>query len=78
MNFKPNTKYNEKTKETTYTEIDFLKQELENELEKALILIEDAQTKLDVVTQAEHTNENVYNNNELTTIILKLKTMLDK
>ena len=62
----------------TYTEIDFLKQELENELEKALILIEDAQTKLDVVTQAEHTNENVYNNNELTTIILKLKTMLDK
>lgn len=62
----------------TYTEIDFLKQELENELEKALILIEDAQTKLDVVTQAEHTNENVYNNNELTTIILKLKEMLDK
>lgn len=62
----------------TYTEIDFLKQELENELKKALILIEDAQTKLDVVTQAEHTNENVYNNNELTTIILKLKTMLDK
>ena len=78
MKFKPNTKYNEKTKETTYTEIDFLKQEIENELEKALILIEDAQTKLDVVTQAEHTNENVYNNNELTTIILKLKTMLDK
>ena len=78
MDFKPNTKYNEETKETTYTEIDFLKQEIENELENALSLIEDAQEKLDRVTQAEHTNENVYNNNELTTIILKLKTMLDK
>jgi hypothetical protein len=78
MNIKPNTKYNEETKETTYTEIDFLKQEIENELENALSLIEDAQEKLDRITQAEHTNENIYNNNELTTIILKLKTMLDK
>lgn len=74
MNFKP--KYNAETKETTYTQIDFLKEEIETTLEKALTLIEDAQTKLDVVIQSEHTNENVYNNNELTTIILKLKTMI--
>lgn len=64
----------------TYTEIDFLKQELENELEKALILIEDAQSKMDLLLEdeEEQTLENKYNNNELTTIILKLKTMLDK
>lgn len=63
-----------------YTKDDFLKEEIEKELEKALTLIEDAQEKMDLLleNEEEQTPENKYNNNKLTSIILKLEIMLDK
>lgn len=63
-----------------YTKDDFLKEEIEKELEKALTLIEDAQSKMDLLLEdeEEQTPENKYNNNKLTSIILKLEIMLDK
>lgn len=63
-----------------YTKDDFLKEEIEKELEQALIKIEDAQEKMDLLleNEEEQTPENKYNNNKLTSIILKLEIMLDK
>lgn len=66
--------------EKLITQNDFLKLEIEKELEKALTLIEDAQSKMDLLLEdeEEQTPENKYNNNKLTSIILKLEIMLDK
>lgn len=66
--------------EKLITQNDILKLEIEKELEKALTLIEDAQEKMDLLleNEEEQTPENKYNNNKLTSIILKLKIMLDK
>ena len=66
--------------EKLITQNDFLKLEIEKELEKALTLIEDAQSKMDLLLEdeEEQTLENKYNNNKLTSIILKLEIMLDK
>ena len=66
--------------EKLITQNDFLKLEIEKELEKALTLIEDAQSKMDLLLEdvEEQTSENKYNNNKLTSIILKLEIMLDK
>lgn len=66
--------------EKLITQNDLLKLEIEKELEKALTLIEDAQSKMDLLLEdeEEQTPENKYNNNKLTSIILKLEIMLDK
>lgn len=66
--------------EKLITQNDILKLEIEKELEKALTLIEDAQEKMDLLLEnkEEQTPENKYNNNKLTSIILKLEIMLDK
>lgn len=66
--------------EKLITQNDILKLEIEKELEKALTLIEDAQEKMDLLleNEEEQTPENKYNNNKLTSIILKLEIMLDK
>lgn len=66
--------------EKLITQNDILKLEIEKELEKALTLIEDAQEKMDLLleNEEEQTPENKYNNNKLTSIILKLGIMLDK
>lgn len=65
MNIKP--KYNEETKETIYTKDYFLKQEIEKEIEQALILLEDADDKLSQITntkkdqQANNLSNNLFN-----------------
>lgn len=66
--------------EKLITQNDIIKLEIEKELEKALTLIEDAQSKMDLLleNEEEQTPENKYNNNKLTSIILKLEIMLDK
>ena len=77
MNIKP--KYNEKTKETIYTKDYFLKLEIEQEIEQALILLEDADNKLAQITNT--TNDREANNlsRKLFNIISIIKTeILDK
>lgn len=77
MNIKP--KYNEKTKETIYTKDYFLKLEIEQKIEQALILLEDADDKLSQITNT--TNDREANNlsNKLFNIISIIKTeILDK
>lgn len=66
--------------EKLITQNDFLKLEIEKELEKALTLIEDAQSKMDLLLEdeEEQTLKNKYNNNKLTSIILNLEIILDK
>lgn len=66
--------------EKLITQNDILKEEIEKELEQALIKIEDAQEKMDLLleNEEEQTPENKYKNNKLTSIILKLEIMLDK
>lgn len=59
-----------------YTKDDFLKEEIEKELEQALIKIEDAQEKMDNIQNK--TLSDKANNNKLTTIILFIKDILDK
>lgn len=59
-----------------YTKDDFLKEEIEKELEQALIKIEDAQEKMDNIQHK--TLSDKANNNKLTTIILFIKDILDK
>lgn len=77
MNIKP--KYNEKTKETIYTKDYFLKQEIEQEIEQALTLLEDADDKLSQITNT--TNDREANNlsRKLFNIISIIETeILDK
>lgn len=66
--------------EKLITQNDFLKLEIEKELEKALTLIEDAQSKMDLLLEdeEERTPTQIYNSNQLTTIILILHEILDK
>lgn len=73
-------KFNEETKETIYTKNDFLKQEIEQEIEQALTLLEDADDKLSQITNTTYNDREANNlSRKLFNIISIIKTeILDK